>query len=245
MANSTFANLKINFLRRAGMQYNASDSIRLQMAGNCINQALGIIQGEIKGHPFTLDINNTVTSTITTPYKTDLADTDIIEILQVSERVDPRKLVWIPYTTYMEYMADPTRFTGTPNLYWTAVQAVNVSGQNIWSLLFCPTPASAITIYYDYVKNLQFASDTTSADAAFSPLPSVYDEWIYSEAKPMLYEMTDPGNTAMIQRVAAQALEARNRYRTMIMAGANSYVQVQSYREKGPMIFKQVGTVTI
>ena len=242
MANTTFANLKIMFLRRCGNQYNSGDSTRLELAGNCINSALGIIQGEIKGHPFTLDINNTVTSTITTPYKTDLVDTDIIELLSVQERVDPKKLVWIPYALYKEYQADPTRFSGTPNLYWTVVQAVNASGQNIWSLLFIPTPSSAITIYYDYIKNLRFSSDGTSADASYSPLPNVYDEWIYAEAKSMFYEIIDPMNHALIQRSATQALEARQRFRSMIMNGADTYLQVQSPREAGPMIIRRVQT---
>lgn len=212
------------------------------MAGNCINSALGIIQGEIKGHPYTLDINNTVTATIVTPWGTPLSNTDIIEIYQVEQRSDPRKMTWIPYSTYMEYMANPALFSGIPSIFWTATQEVNVSGQNIWTLFFIPTPGSAITIYYDYVKNLQFASDGSSADAAFSPLPSVFDEWIYAEAKPMFYEIIDPGNTAMIQRAVTQAIEARQRYRTMIMSGADTYVQAQSVRERGPLIVKFVGT---
>lgn len=244
MANTTFGNLKINASRLFGNNYNANDSVKLQLVGSCINQALGIIQGEIKGHPFTLDINNSVTSTTTTPYGTPLADTDIIEILQVSERIDPRKLQWIPYTLYMEYMADPARFSGTPNLYWTATQAINGSGQNIWTLFFVPTPGSAITIYYDYVKNLQFSSDASSADASFSPLPSVYDAWIFAEAKPIFYEIIDPMNTSMIQRAATQAIEARQRYRTMIMSGADTYTQAQSVRERGPVFVKYVGTTT-
>jgi len=244
VANTTFGNLKINLLRQKGNNYNSSDATLLILAGQCINNALGIIQTEIKGHPFTLDINNTVTSTITTPYKTDLVDTDIIEILQVSQRVDPRKLIWIPYTEYMEYMADPTRLAGTPNWYWTAIQNLNVSGVNIWSLFFIPTPSSAITIYYDYEKNIQFTSDGTAADSSFSPLPTTYDKWIFDEAAPMLYEIMDSKNTNLITRAAATALESRARYKTMILSGADTYRQVQSQRERGPYIWKQVATVT-
>lgn len=245
MANTTFANLKIRFLQLAGSNYNSNDATRLELAGSVINQALGIIQGEIKGHPFTLDINNTVTATITTPYGTALSDTNIIEILQVSQRIDPRKMVWIPYTLYMQYMADPTRFSGTPNLYWTATQAVNGSGQNIWTLFFVPTPASAITIYYDYIKNLQFTADGTGANAEFSPLPTVYDAWIYAEAKPIFYEIIAPMENSMIQRAYAQAIEARQRYRTMILSMADGYRQAQSVRERGPMIIRQVDTASL
>lgn len=244
MANTTFANLKIDFLRRCGNQFNANDSVRLQLAGNCINSALGIIQTEIKGHPYTLDINNTVTCTITDPYGTALTDTDILEIYQVEQRVDPRKMKWIPYSLYMEYMADPARFSGTPNIYWTATQALNVSGVNIWTLFFIPTPGTAITIYYDYVKNLRFSSDTTSADAEFSPLPTTFNEWIFAEAKPMFYEIIDPMNNAVIQRAVTQALEARARYKNAILSGADTFTQVQSVREKGPAIVKFVGTTT-
>ena len=242
MANTNFGNMKIMFLRRAGNQYNANDSVRLELAGNCINSALSVIQGEIKGHPYTLDIGNTVAATITTPYGTALADTDIIEILDVSQRVDPKKLVWIPYALYKEYMADPTRFSGTPNLYWTATQAINGSGQNIWTLFFIPTPSSAITVYYDYIKNLRFSSDTSSADASYSPLPTVFDDWIYAEAKPMFYEIIDPMNDILIKRSVTQAIEARQRFKNMIMLGADTYVQAQSIRERGPMIIKRVQT---
>jgi len=244
MANTTFANLKINMLRRAGNNYNSSDSTRLQLAGNCINSALSVIQGEIKGHPFTLDTGNTVTTTANQAY-VNLTPTDIIEIVSVQERVDPNKLKWIPYTLYLQYMADPSRFSGTPNMYYTYLQSVNGTGENIWQILFVPTPSSAITIYYDYIKNLRFSSDGTGSDASFSPLPTVYDDWIYSEAKPMFYEIIDPMNTSLIQRSVTQALEARNRFRAMIMAGADQYVQAQSVRERGPMIIKQVDTVAL
>ena len=212
--------------------------MRLELAGICLNQAAGIIQGEIKGHPFTLDTGNTV-STVANQAYVNLSDTDIIEILSVQERVDPNKLTWIPYSLYLQYMADPSRFTGTPNLYYTTLQTI-VAGAPTWQILFVPTPASAITIYYDYVKNLQMASD-----AAYSPLPPVYDSWFYAEAKPMLYEIIDPTNTDMIQRAVAQAVEARQRYRSMIMAGADQYQVCQSVRERGPMVIRQVDTVTL
>lgn len=244
MANTTFSTLKTTALSLFGNNLNANDSLKLELVGSCINQALSIIQGEIKGHPFTLDINNTVSSTTTTPYKTDLADTNIIEILQVSQRSDPRKMTWIPYTQYMEYMADPTRLSGTPSWYWTAIQNLNGSGQNIWSLFFIPTPASAITIYYDYVKNLQFSANGTSANAEYSPLPTTFDAWIYAEAKPIFYEIIMPEANAVIQRASAQALEARQRFKSMILSPADGYQQVQSRRQYSPYYYSQVGQVS-
>ena len=242
MANTTFSNLKINLLRLAGNQYNSNDSTKLSLAGNCINRALGIIQGEIKGHPYTLDINNTVSATTTTPYKTDLSDTNIIEILQVSERSDPNKLKYIPYEQYLSYMADPSRFAGIPSLLWTAIQNLNGSGVNIWSLFFIPTPSSAITIYYDYIKSLLFSADGTGADAEYSPLPTVFDGWIIDEAKPFIYEILDSKNQNVINSARAQAIESRKRYKTMILSPADAYPQVASVRERGQMIVKRVET---
>lgn len=244
MSNTTFANLKINLLRLAGNQFNSGDSTRLQLAGDCINRALGIIQGEIKGHPYTLDINNTVTATTTTPYKTDLSDTNIIEIYQVSERSDPNKLKFIPYEQYLAYMADPSRFAGIPSLMWTAIQNLNGSGQNIWSLFFIPTPSSAITIYYDYIKNIQFSADGTSADSEFSPLPTVFDGWIYDEAKPFIYEILDSKNRRQIEGARADAEVSRKRYKSMILSPADAYQQVASVRERGQMIVKRVETTS-
>lgn len=242
MANTTLGNLKINLLRLAGNQYNPNDATKLQLAGNAINSALGIIQGEIKGHPYTLDTGNQVAAIIVSPYGTILADTDIIEVVDVTQRVDPRKVSWIPYQTYQTYMADPALFAGTPSLFWTALQSLNVSGQNIWTLFFIPTPASAITIYYDYIKNLQFSSDGSTADSAFSPLPSVFDHWIIDEAKPFIYEILDAKNQAVIDSAYTNAEKSRKRFKQMILSNADGYTQVASVRERGPLIIKRTAT---
>lgn len=242
MANTTFGNLKINLLRLCGNQYNANDSVKLQDAGNCINSALGIIQSVIKGHPYTIDTANTVTATITTPYGTALSDTNIIEVISVSQRADPNKMKWIPYEQYLAYMADPSRLVGTPSLMWTALQTVNGSGQNIWTLFFIPTPSSAITIYYDYVKNLCFSSDTTTADSEFSPLPTTYDRWIIDEAKPFLYEILDSKNQNVINSAKTQAQESRRLFKQAIMSATDGFVQAASARERMPLIIKRVET---
>lgn len=239
MANTTFGNLKINLLRLAGNQYNSGDATKLALAGNCINRALGLIQGQIKGHPYTMDTLNTVTATIVTPYGTALTDTDIIEIVSVSERSDPNKLKYIPYEQYLSYMADPSRFAGIPSLMWTALQAVNVSGVNIWTLFFIPTPSSAITIYYDYVKSLAFSADGTSADASFSPFPSIYDGWIIDEAKPFLYEILD---FKKVEAAKAIAKDSRVTYKTMMLSAADAFTQVASVRETGQLLIKRVET---
>lgn len=242
MANTNFSNLKINFLRLCGNQYNANDATKLQLAGNCINRALSIIQGEIKGHPYTLDTVNTVTAIIVTPFGTALVDTDIIEIISVSQRTDPNKLTWIPYEKYLAFLADPSRVVGTPSLFWTGLQAVNASGQNIWTLYFIPTPGTAITIYYDYVKNIQFSSDGTGADASYSPFPTVFDGWIYDEAKPFLYEILDAKNQGVINSARAQAADSRRRYKTMMLSNADGYSQVASVRDTGQLLLKRVAT---
>ena len=242
MANTTFANLKINLLRLSGNQYNANDVTKLQLAGNCINRALGIIQGEIKGHPYTISTLNTVTAVIVSPYGTALTNTDIIEVISTSQRSDPRKMSYVTYEQYLALMADPSRFAGIPSLMWTALQAVNGSGQNIWTLFFIPTPGSALTIYYDYIKNLQFSSDGTGADASFSPLPSVFDGWIYDEAKPFIYEILDPKNQGLINSAKAGAEKSRIRYKTMILSNADGYPVVASARDRYPLLIKRVTT---
>lgn len=242
MANTTFANLKINLLRLSGNQYNANDATKLQLAGNCINRALGIMQGEIKGHPYTMVTNNTVTANTSSPYNTDLAQTDIIEVINTRQKSDPRKMSWIPYEQYIWLMADPSRFAGIPSLMWTATQALNVSGQNIWSLFFIPTPGSALTIYYDYVKNMQFSSDGTGADASFSPFPTVFDGWIYDEAKPFIYEILDPKNQALIDSATLKAEKSRIRYKAMILSNADGFSQVGSARDTAPLLIKRVQT---
>lgn len=229
MANTTFANLKINSLRKSGNNYNANDSTKLEMAGSIINDVLGIIQALIKGHPYTLDIGNTVSTTASQAY-VNLTDTDIIEILNVYQRENDVLLRQITYNEYIAMQPDPTRFKGTPDLSWASTQALNGSGQNIWSIYLLPTPSSVITLYYDYVKNLRFSVDGTGADSEFCKLPNVYDNWIYSEFKPIFYEIIDPKNTTLITRARRDALEARSFYLTAIKSEATRSPQVNSVR---------------
>lgn len=229
MANSTFANLKINALRKAGNNYASTDATRLTMAGNIINEVLSEIQNEIKGHPFTLDIGNTVSTTASQAYVA-LTDTDIIEILKVYQRTSDVALRQITYKDYIELQPDPTRWKGLPDVAYAPMQTLNGSGQNIWSLYLLPTPSSVITLYYDYVKNLRFANDDTTNDASFCPLPTTYDGWIYAEFKPKFYEIIDPKNRQLIDNAMKQAQEARRRYKQDIMSQVTRYDQVASRR---------------
>ena len=242
MANTNFGTLKSTFLRVSGNQYNSKDDTKLLLAGNCINRAIGIIQGEIKGHPYTMDTGNSIAAVFVAPWGTILSETNIIEVINTSQRSDPRKMTWIPYEKYLQYMADPARFAGIPSLMWTSLQALNVSGQNIWTLYFVPTPGSAITIYYDYIKNLLFSSDSSSANAEFSPFPSVFDGWIYDEAKPFLYEILDPKNTTLIDSATIKAEKSRIRYKERMLSNADGYPTCASARDRYPLLIKRVTT---
>lgn len=241
MANTTFGNLKKNLLRRCGNSYNANDSVKLELAGGIINDVLSMIQSLIKGHPYTLDTGNTVNTVASQAY-IPLVDTDIVEILQVSQRTTNSKLRYIPYSDYIKLVPNPTLLGGIPELFWTATQAVNITGQNIWTLYFIPTPSSVVAIYYDYEKKLAFSFDGTAADGEFSPLPVTYDAWIYAEAKPFIYEMLDPKNSALITRAAKLALEARALFKNMILSPADGFNQVGSRRDDVPFMYKRVAT---
>jgi len=122
---------------------------------------------------------------------------------------------------------------------------LNVSGQNIWTLFFIPTPSAAITIYYDYIKNMAFSSDGTGADASYSPLPTTFDGWIIDEAKPFIYEILDSKNQGVIAAATANAIQSRKRYKQMILSNADGYTQVASVRERGQLIVKRVETLTL
>lgn len=224
MANTTFGNLKINALRLAGNNYNSGDTTRLSLAGTIINDVLGVIQTLIKGHPFTLDIGNTVSTTASQAY-VEPTDTDIIEILQVYQRSTNRKLPQITYTQYIELVPDPTRFGGLPDMAWAPTMSVDGTGNNDWRIYLLPTPSSVITLYYDYIKDLRL-----SADGSFSPLPPTYDRWIYEEFKPIFYEIIDSKNFNLIRSAKQAAAEARSFYLQAIMSQADRFYKVGSKR---------------
>ena len=183
-----------------------------------------MIQSLIKGHPFTLDFGNTVSTTADQAY-VELTDTDIIEVLQVYQRVNDRKMRQITYTEYINLVPDPTRTSGNPDAAWAANQTLDGTGNVDWRVYLIPTPSSAITLYYDYIKNIQLTTD-----AAYCVLPSVYDAWIYAEFKPLFYEIIDPKNRQLIDNAVKLAQNARSFYVTAIMSQADRFGQVDSYR---------------
>lgn len=240
MANTTFANLKIKALRKAGNNYSAADATRLEIAGGIINDVMGMIQTLIKGHPFTLDIGNTVATVASQAY-VNLVDTDIIEVLNVYQRVSDRTLKQITYTEYIEAISDPTRLAGVPDLAWAPTQVIT-NGVPVWTLYFIPTPSAIQTMYYDYVKNLQFSVDGTAADPEFCKLPPVYDAWIYAEFKPLFYEIIDPKNRALIRAAEQARNEARAFYREAIMSQATRTGQAGSARDARDYRYQRVAT---
>ncbi len=224
MANTTFSNLKINALRRAGNNYSSNDTTRLSIAGSIINEVLGLIQSEIKGHPFTLDQGNTVSTVASQAYVDLVAVTDILEILSVYQRPTNKKLSQITFDQYTELIPDPTRFGGVPDMAWAPTQIVT-NGVPNWFIYLVPTPSSVITLYYDYLKVFSL-----SADGDYSPLPPSYDGWIYAEFKPIFYEIIDSKNRALIRAAKDEAMQARIAYKTAIMSQAGRSDQVASRR---------------
>ena len=221
-------------MRRAGNNYNANDATLLSIAGSIINEVLGFIQSEIKGHPFTLDIGNTVSTVASQAYVDLVAVTDILEIFNVYQRVSDRKLTQISYAEYIAVAPDPTRWGGLPDMAWAATQVVTTGVPN-WFIYLLPTPASVITLYYDYMKAFSL-----SADADYSPLPPSYDGWIYSEFKPKLYEILDKNNRALIRDAENAATEKRIAYKNAIMSQAGRYSQVASVRGNQEITRKRV-----
>lgn len=241
MANTTFGNLKINALRRAGNNYNANDATKLELAGNIINGIMGKIQKWIKGSPWTLDLDNTVNTTADQAY-VDLSDTDILEILQVSQRVTTTKLRQLTRLDYVEAVPDPTKFGGVPEVGWFPKVNVNGSGANIWSIYLVPTPSSVQAMYYDYVKDLKFSADGTGANAEFSKLPPFADEWIYTEFEPLFYRIIDKNNRRLIEGAEATAEKQRPDYISALSRPKDLVMQAGSARDAYPWIYKPVKT---
>ncbi len=240
MANMTFANLKIYCLRRAGNHYNANDSTLLEIAGAAINDALSVISTFIKNTAYLYDLENTVNTTTNQAY-VDLTDTDIVDILQVYQRVSDTKLKRISRAEYAALVPDTTRGAGIPEYAFCPTQALNGSGQNIWSLYLYPIPSSVVAIYYDYIKNLRFSADGTGADAEFSPLPTIYNKWIADEFRPIFFGIVDPANVNKIRMAEQLAKETRAMFSTDIRVGADEVMQPASYASRS-VITRRVET---
>ena len=241
MANTTFGNLKINALRRSGNRYNANDATLLSIAGNIINDALSIIGQQIKGHPYTLDLNNTV-STVASQAYVALADTDIIEILQFKQATTNTKLKQVTYEEYVSMFPNTALVGGVPELCWAPTQSVNGSGQNIWTVYLGWTPSSIITMTYDYIKNMRFSADT-GVDTAYSPLPSVYDRWIYAEFSPLFYEFLNP-NDSRIGKAESKAAQVRAECLNDLKNAYTHQIQMGRFGEDVPVVWKPVATTT-
>lgn len=211
MANTTFANLKIKCLRQAGNEYNANDSTRLEMAGALINDVLSEIQAEIgKDLIYAYDLSNSVNTTSSQAY-VQLTDTDIVDILAVYQATDDVKLTQIPWQDYIQLQPDSTLFSGNPYLTYSVAQVLD-SGVNKFRLYFIPTPASAIAISYDYLKNIRFSADGTGANSEYCALPTAFDELIVALFRPKYYQIIDPENGQRLTNVLALADRAKQTY---------------------------------
>lgn len=223
MANTSLANLKINALRRCGNYYNASDTALLALAGGLINEALAQIYTKIKKSPYCYDIGNTKNTTANQA-SLDLTDTDIIQILQVYQKTSDTKLIYIDYSQFIAIAPDTTNWSGVPEVFWSATQAVSVTGVPTWTLWFAPTPSSAIAIYYDYMKDLSLSSDSD-----YCKLPPIYDRWIYAEFKPLFLDVVAPKDTNRILRAEAAAEKIRNEFANDINLHPDKPEQMASF----------------
>lgn len=236
MANTTLANLKIGALRRAGNNYNSADTSKLTLAGGLINDVLGTIQAEIKKSHYFYDIGNSVSTTADQAY-VDLTDTDIIDILNVYQTDSDTKLIFIPWQEFRLLQPDTTAFSGLPDMYYSIKSAVNGSGVNIFSLFFIPTPSSVISIYYDYVKNIRFSSDT--ADSSYCALPSVFDELIYAMFAPRFYRVISPSDTSRISAALAAEKDAKATFYGLLKDNSDGFDVIKSRRPiPGKFVFR-------
>lgn len=229
MANTTLGNLKIGALRRAGNSYSSTDSTRLELAGGLINDCLGEIQAEVKESPYFEDIANTVNTTASQAYF-DTTDTDIIEITSVYQITSDTKLTRIDRRRFVELQPDTTAFTGTSDMFYYPTQSLNVSGQNIWRIYLIPTPSSVMAMYFDYQKNIKFATEGSGGDASFCPLPTVFNELIYAMFRPKWYSITDPKNQAALSNALTMEQKAKATYYPLLKQSVDSTPQIDSMR---------------
>lgn len=229
MANATLSSLKINCLKRAGNNYNANDSAKLELAGGLINDCLGMIQAEVRESPYFNDLNNSVNTTASQAY-VDLVDTDIIDILNVYQLSTDTKLTKISRQQFVEMQPDTTQWTGIPDMAYCVDQSLSVTGVNTFRLYLIPTPSSAIALKYDYVKNIKFATEGSAGDTAFCPLPSVFNELIYAMFRPRFYAILDPADNAKMNSALRLEADAKAIYYDVLKNSLDAKQQIQSKR---------------
>ena len=230
MANTTLGNLKIGALRRAANSYNSGDASALVQAGGIINDVLTEIQAETRDSLYWKDLNNSVNTTANQAY-VDLVDTDILEILSVFQATTKKKLTRINRRDYVSIYPDTSVSAGIPDIAYDEEQIISVAGVNTFRLFLMPTPASAIAILYDYLKNARFSADGTSADGEYCALPSTYDNLIYAMFKAKWFGIIDSENSGRIAAAQAQADNAKRIYYAMLRTKSDEHFQAGSRRD--------------
>lgn len=231
MANTTFSNLKINALRRAGNYYNASDATLLSLAGGLVNDCLSAIQALSPDSLYWKDLGNTKACTANQAY-IDLTDTDILEILAVYQNTTDTKLKRVDRRTFVGVNPDTTNSAGIPDIAYDEEQVLS-AGVNTFRIYLLPTPSTTTTMIYDYRKNARFSADGTSADAEYSPLPSQYDPLIFAMFKPRFLEIIDPKNAAAISKAEASEQIAISRFIPTLVSKQDETYQLGSARYRG------------
>ena len=138
---------------------------------------------------------------------------DLDEVVAVQDTTNDVTLQCIPANVYFRANPDPSNNTGTPYRYCRIFNRIYLD----------PRPTAIINYTVQYQKT--YARLTSDADVAL--IPSKYDDWIYSEAKPEWYAMLYEGQVPAYI-LAAQA-DTRIIYMNDVMSDFDMVPQSESH----------------
>ena len=206
-SGTSLTNLRSRFLRLVD-NYNANDLTGTNSSGDiadlCINDALQLIYAQIKDSKWMKANPSTLASVADQAYIALSGISDLDEIISMQDTTNDLTLVEIPFWKLRFEVPDPANSTGTPARYARLFNRIYLD----------PRPTSVITYQVDYVKT--YARLASDSDVAL--IPTKYDDWIYSEAKVLWYQMEDPSNTASIQIAIAERNDKRQIYINDVMS---------------------------
>lgn len=184
---STLSTLRTRFLKLID-NYNANDLTGTNSSGEvadlCINEALQLIYAQLKASKFMQAYGSTaLVSTASQSYIDLSAITDIDEIRSLKDTTNQISLLAIPAWQYFIEIANPSNVSGTPYRYCRIFNRIYLD----------PQPTTTITYTCEYIK----IYPRLAVDADQALINNKYDDWIYSEAKVMWYQMEDPTNQAL------------------------------------------------
>jgi len=158
VAKSSISSLITKIKRRA--DYNITDTGTDNLIVDMLNDAIKRVRQKLLDIGMFDDISasTTLTTVADTAYVDVSTIVDLDEIVVQSDRTADRSIMLITYDKFIQLYPDPTACTSN-----TPIHAARWNSR----IYFGPTPSEVLTLYFDYIKQLDEV--TSSSTSPFEP----------------------------------------------------------------------------